>query len=115
MEEEISLVELFEIIKKHLGLIIVTTLATTVIATIYTLFLVTPMYASSTQMLVTQSSNENKIVSQSDINTSILLINTYEDIIRNDVILNPVIDEPDLEVTTGALREQLTVQSDSNS
>lgn len=115
MEEEISLVELFDILKKHLGLIVVTTLATTVIAAIYTFFLVTPMYQSSTQMLVTQSTNENQIVSQADINTSISLINTYEDIIRNDVILNPVIEDLDLETTPEALREQLTVQSDSNS
>lgn len=115
MEEEISLVELFDILKKHFNLIVVTTLATTVIAAIYTFFLATPMYQSSTQMLVTQSSSENQLVSQADINTSISLINTYEDIIRNDVILNPVIEELDLETTPGALREQLTVQSDSNS
>ena len=54
MEEEISLVELFDIIKKHFKYIVLTTLATTVIASIYTLFLVTPMYQSSTEMLVTQ-------------------------------------------------------------
>lgn len=115
MEEEISLVELFDIIKKHFKYIVLTTLATTVIASIYTLFLVTPMYRSSTEMLVTQSSNENTIVSQADINTSISLISTYEDIIRNDVILNPVIDELNLDLTSGQLRETVTVQSQSNS
>ena len=77
MEEEISLVELFDIIKKHFKYIVLTTLATTVIASIYTLFLVTPMYQSSTEMLVTQSSSENTVVSQADITTSISLINTY--------------------------------------
>lgn len=115
MEEEISLVELFDIIKKHFKYIVLTTLATTVIASIYTLFLVTPMYQSSTEMLVTQSSSENTVVSQADINTSISLINTYEDIIRNNVILDPVIDEMDLDMTAGALRETVTVQSESNS
>ena len=115
MEEEISLVELFDIIKKHFKYIVLTTLATTVIATIYTLFLVTPMYQSSTEILVTQSSSENTVVSQADINTSISLINTYEDIIRNNVILDPVIEELDLDMTTGALRDSITVQSESNS
>ena len=115
MEEEISLVELFDIIKKHFKTIVLTTLATTVIAAIYTLFLVTPMYQSTTEMLVTQSSSENTMVSQSDINTSISLINTYEDIIRNNVILDPVIDELDLEMTTGALRDNVTIQSGNNS
>lgn len=115
MEEEISLVELFDIIKKHFKYIVLTTLATTVIASIYTLFLVTPMYQSSTEILVTQSSSENTVVSQADINTSISLINTYEDIIRNNVILDPVIEELDLDMTTGALRDSITVQSESNS
>ena len=115
MEEEISLVELFDIIKKHFRYIVLTTLATTVIAAIYTLFLVTPMHQSSTEMLVTQSSSENTMVSQSDITTSISLINTYEDIIRNNVILDPVIDDLDLDMTTGALRESITVQSQTNS
>ena len=115
MEEEISLVELFDIIKKHFKTIVLTTLATTVIAALYTLFLVTPMYQSTTEMLVTQSSSENTMVSQSDINTSISLINTYEDIIRNNVILDPVIDELDLEMTTGALRDNVTIQSGNNS
>ncbi len=115
MEEEVSLVELFDIIKKHFKYIVLTTLATTVIASIYTLFLVTPMYQSSTEILVTQSSSENTVVSQADINTSISLINTYEDIIRNNVILDPVIEELDLDMTTGALRESIIVQSESNS
>lgn len=115
MEEEISLVELFDILKKHLNLIIVTTIATTVIAALYTFFLVTPMYQSSTQMLVTQSSSENASVTQSDINTSISLINTYEDVIRNDVILNPVIEELELDTTPGLLREQISVQTGNNS
>ena len=115
MEEEISLVELFDILKKNMKYIVITTLATTVIATLYTFFLVTPMYQSTTEMLVTQSSSENTAVSQADINTSISLINTYEDIIRNNVILDPVMEELDMDMTTGALRESITVQSDASS
>lgn len=115
MEEEISLVELFDILKKHFGLIVLTTLATTIISVIYTFFLVTPMYQSSTEILVTQSTGENSVVSQSDINTSISLINTYEDIIRNNVILDPVIDELGLDDSTGELREKITVQVNDSS
>lgn len=115
MEEEISLVELFDILKKHFKLIVITTLATTIIAAIYTFFLVTPMYQSSTEILVTQSSEETSQVSQSDINTSISLINTYEDIIRNNVILDPVIEDLNLEHTTAELRESITVQVNDSS
>lgn len=111
MEEEISLVELFDILKKHSKTIILTTVIATVLAALYTLFLVTPLYESSTEMLVTQSSEETSNVTQTDINASIALISTYEDIIRNDVILDPVIEELELNTTTGELRENISVQT----
>lgn len=115
MEEEISLVELFGILKKHIRVIILTTVLTAVLAAMYTLFLVTPKYQSSTEMLVTQSSSENAMVSQADINTSISLINTYSDIIRNEVILDPVIEELNLEMTSGQLRQNVSVNTQNNS
>ncbi len=115
MEEEISLVELFDILKKHFRLIIITTLGAAVIAAIYTFFLVTPTYESSTEILVTQTSDETSAVSQQDITTSISLINTYEDIIRNDVVLDPVIEELDLDATTDDLRQSISVQVNENS
>lgn len=116
MEEEISLVELFGILKKHIRVIILTTVLTTIIAAMYTLFLVTPKYQSSTEMLVSHSSEATTTnVTQQDINTSIQLINTYSDIIRNDVILDPVIEELDLNMTAGQLRNNVTVQTQNNS
>lgn len=116
MEEEISLVELFSILKKHIRLIILTTVLTTVIAAIYTLFLATPKFQSSTEMLVSHSAdNTTQNFTQQDINTSIQLINTYSDIIRNDVILDPVIEELNLGITTSQLRENVSIQTENNS
>src|SRR5699024_5621336 len=116
MEEEISLVELFDILKKHIRVIILTTVLTAVIATIYTIFLVTPKYQSSTEMLVSRSSDSaTQSVTQQDISTSVQLINTYSDIIRNDVILDPVIEELELDMTTKQLRENVTVQTENDS
>jgi len=114
-EEEISLVELFDILKRNLRLIIVTTVLTTVIAAIYTFFMVTPTYQSTTDIIVTQTADAEENVSQQDINTSIQLINTYSDIIRNDVILDPVIEELDLDMTTEQLRGNVAVQTGENS
>src|SRR5699024_3392639 len=114
--EEISLVELFDILKKHIRIIILTTVLTAVIATIYTFFLVTPKYQSSTEMLVSHSSDSTtQNVTQQDITTSIQLINTYSDIIRNDVTLDPVIEELDLDMTTKELREDISVQTENDS
>src|SRR5699024_10885402 len=110
------LLELFDILKKHIRVIILTTVLTAVIAAIYTFFLVTPKYQSSTEMLVSHSSDSTtQNMTQQDINTSIQLINTYSDIIRNDVILDPVIEELDLDMTAKKLRENISVQTENNS
>jgi len=110
MEEEISLVELFQMLKKHIGLIIGTTLAGFAILAIYTLFIATPTYESSSQLLVSRPTEENTI-QQSQINANIQLINTYEDIITNPVILDPVIEELGLDTTVDQLRERISVST----
>lgn len=115
MEEEISLVDLFNILKKHIKMIIISVLITVIIAAIYTFILVTPKYESGTELIVSQSVGETENVSQQDITTSIQLINTYSNIIRNDVILDPVIEELNLDMTADELREIVTVENEGDS
>jgi len=110
MEEEISLVELFQILKKHIGLIIGAVLGGFVLSAIFTLFIATPTYESSSQLLVSRPTEENTI-QQSQINANIQLINTYEDIITNPVILDPVIEELGLDTTVDQLRERISVST----
>ena len=108
---EDSLEELLVLLKNNIKVISISTLLITIVVAIYTLFFITPMYQSSTDIFVTQTSEENISVSQQDINTSISLINTYGDIIKKDFILEPVIEELDLPMSTGTLRENLNVQT----
>src|SRR5690554_904126 len=98
MEEEISLVELFAIIKKRLALIINLTLAGLLIVAVYTFFIATPEYSSTAQLLANRTQQE-EMIQQADINTNIQLINTYKDIIQGPVILDEVRDVMDLDLT----------------
>ena len=116
MEEEVVyLGDLLDLLKDNIKTIGITTLLITTAVAIYTFFFITPMYQSSTDIFVTQTSEENISVSQQDINTSISLINTYGDIIKKDFILEPVIEELDLPMSTGTLRENLNVQKSGDS
>ena len=114
MEEEISLVELFKIFKKRLGLIINLAIVGLLLAAAYTFFVATPSYNATTQLLVNRT-QETEMIQQSDITTNVQLINTYSDIIRNPVILDPVIEELDLDATTDSLKEQISVTTAENS
>ena len=113
--EEDFLEELLVLLKNNIKVISITTILITIVVAIYTFFFITPMYQSSTDIFVTQSSEENISVTQQDINTSISLINTYGDIIKKDFILGPVIEELDLPLSTGTLRENLNVQTSGDS
>ncbi|PIC95690.1 capsular biosynthesis protein [Sporosarcina sp. P26b] len=115
MEETISLQELFTTLKKRLGLIIGTTIAAAVIAVIISYFFLTPIYQSSTQILVTQQYVEQQQFTSQDIQTNLQLINTYNAIIKTPVILDQVIKNLDLDITPAALNAQLTVNSEQNS
>ena len=112
---ENSLEELLVLLKNNIKVISITTLLITIVVAIYTFFFITPMYQSSTDIFVTQTSEGNISVSQQDINTSISLINTYGDIIKKDFILEPVIEELDLPMSIGTLRENLNVQTSGDS
>lgn len=114
MEEEISLVELFDILKKRLGLIISTTLMGLLLVSLYTFFMVTPEYSSTTQLLVNRAEGADTI-QQSDINANIQLINTYKDIITGPVILDEVRNELNMSSSHAGLSNRLSISSENNS
>lgn len=114
MEEEISLVEIFGILKKQMGLIINLILIGLILMTVYTFFIATPQFSSTTQLLVNRP-QESETIQRSDIDANIQLINTYSDIIRGPVILEPVIEQLDMDETRASLREEIIVTTENNS
>ncbi|WP_208560213.1 YveK family protein [Marinilactibacillus kalidii] len=114
MQEEINLLEMLSIIRKRLVMIINTMIFGMLLAAVYTFFIATPQYNSTTQLLVNRT-QESEIIQRADIDTNVQLINTYSDIINNAIILNPVIEELNLNQTTEQLKEQISVSAADNS
>jgi capsular polysaccharide biosynthesis protein len=115
MEETISLKELLQTLKKRMSLIVVITLLAITVSGLISFFLLTPIYQASTQLLVNQSKNEQGAFNYNEVQTNLQLINTYNVIIKSPAILNFVIDELDLNMTTAELNGKITVQSEQNS
>ena len=63
MEETISLKELLLTLKKRAKLIIAITLLAVIASAIISYFILTPIYSSSTQLLVNQTKNEESMYS----------------------------------------------------
>ncbi|KGA95768.1 capsular polysaccharide biosynthesis protein [Alkalihalobacillus alcalophilus ATCC 27647 = CGMCC 1.3604] len=113
MEETISLQDIFSTLKRRLKLLIIIPLIALVISGLVSYFLLTPIYESSTQILVTQTTNEN--ITQQDIRTNIEVINTYNDIIKSPAILDLVVAELNLDMSTSSLNSLISVSSQNNS
>src|SRR5690606_40838490 len=88
MEETISLQDLFKTVKKRIGLIALMTILAITIAGVVSFLVLTPMYQTSTQILVNQEASEAAQLTNQNIQTDLQLINTYSVIIKSPAILD---------------------------
>ena len=115
MEETISLKEIFEVLKKRLVMIIMLTLGAALVSGLVTHFVITPTYQSSSQFIVNQKTSEDNSVSVNDIRSNVEIINTYNVIIKSSRILDQVVDDLDLTISSGALSNKISVANAQNS
>lgn len=115
MEETISLKELIQTLKKRMSLIIILTLMAVLVSAAISYFVLTPIYQSSTQLLVNKSNDDQQSFNVGEVQTNLQLINTYNVIMKSPAILDIVIDDLKLNMTTKELNEKITVQSEKDS
>lgn len=115
MEETISLRELFYTLRKRMWLIISITIVATLASGILSFYVLTPIYSSSTQLLVNQEKSDQPVYNIGEIQTNLQLINTYNVIIKSPAILDLVAKELDLDVTAEQLNSKITVGSEKDS
>ncbi|PGM56749.1 Wzz/FepE/Etk N-terminal domain-containing protein [Bacillus sp. AFS053548] len=116
MEETISLQELFGVIKKRLIMIISITVVATVVTGVISYLFLTPIYQSSTQLLVNQKETKDSSIYQNNqVQTNVQLINTYNVVIKSPAILEEVIKQLNLDYTVAELTKNITVVSEANS
>jgi capsular polysaccharide biosynthesis protein len=114
MEETISINDVFKTLKKRWKLIMLLTLIAALISGAISYFVLTPVYQSSTQILVNQKQSENQLDSI-QIRSNIDMINTYSVIIKSPAILEKVIDELKLDQSVDQLSQKITINSQQNS
>jgi capsular polysaccharide biosynthesis protein len=115
MEETISLRELFYTLRKRIWLIISIAVVATLASGIISFYVLTPIYSSSTQLLVNQEKSDQPMYNVGEIQTNLQLINTYNVIIKSPAILDLVAKDLDMDVTSEELNEKITVGSEKDS
>ncbi|MFD3446626.1 YveK family protein [Microbacteriaceae bacterium 4G12] len=115
MEETISLKEVAIVLRKRLSMILSITFLAALISAIVSFYFMTPIYSTSTQILVNQKKAENTAVQFNEVQTSVQLVNTYSVIIKSPAILEKVKENMNLDMSVQQLNSKINVASEKNS
>ncbi|MBW7453504.1 YveK family protein [Paenibacillus sepulcri] len=107
-----ELKQYFKIVIKKIWLVIIVVAIGCILAGIKSFYLTTPMYQANAKLIVNQSSQIADSINVSNIQTGIMLINSYKEIIKSPAIINKVHQQfPELRVSPG----KISVASANNS
>ena len=112
--------EILGILRKRKNVIIWTTVICAVLTLFISLFVITPKYSSSTDILVNRKMDSNQIVNapQAQIQADVQMISTYKDIITSPTILNTVsqkLAEDGYNVSANQLKKEIKISNQQNS
>ena len=120
MEEVVSLQEIALVLKKRMLLIFSMMILGVVALAGVTFFLITPKYGTNTQLVV--QSNQETLTNanlQSDLTGNVMMVNTYKDLIKSDVVLDQVslqlAKENGIQYTSNELNKMISVTQSQNS
>ena len=111
MEEEYDISELLNVLKKNIVMIISLGLIGLILSSAYTLFIVTPQYNASTQLLVNEKNSEGSSIEATDITKNLQMISTYTELIKGPAILNGVQEVLETDLTTEQLASKISITS----
>lgn len=114
MEGTVSIREILLIFKRYWRLISLSIVVITMLSGVFSYYVLTPTYQSSTQILVNQKDINNEL-DATQMRSNIELINTYSVIIKSPAILEIVIKKLDLKQGVDQLNQNISVTSQSDS
>ena len=114
--DEVNLKELFRYILSKFYIVVTATVVVVLAGEIYSTYLKTPLYRSTTKLVLTSSQGDNSqtAVTNTDVTLSNNLVKTYSEIVTSRGVLAKVIDNLKLDTTTDELTNKVTVSSVSN-
>src|SRR5699024_10216745 len=114
MEREMSLLDLWQLLRKYYARIIGMTVVGAVLAVVFMMLFVDRQYESEAQLLVNQSSGQDTAIQYNEVQTNVNLVNTYKDIILGNAVLEAVSDNLGNVFTIDELRDSITVEQSAN-
>ena len=110
---EIDLVEIWQVIKKQFGLLVIIVILCAVLAGVISKFFIAPKYTSSSTIFLTPSISESGVVDFTSQNSNEKLVNNVMALLVQDNILSEVAKQTGME-SIEELRDQIEVSNDTN-
>ena len=110
---EIDLVEIWQVIKKQFGLLVVIVILCAILAGVISKFFIAPKYTSSSTIFLTPSIRESGVVDFTSQNSNEKLVNNVMALLVQDNILSEVAKQTGME-SIEELRDQIEVSNDTN-
>ena len=113
-EEEISLSELYGIVKPYLIHILLISIIFSLLSFIFTKSFVKPVYESSATVIVNNRREENQFVSTDELNSARNLASVYGIVITSNAVMEPVVNELGADITMEQLSKKVSVSPVDN-
>ena len=107
--EEIDLKEVFKYYKNKIAWIIIAILVVVAVGNIYRIFTRTPLYSSDTSIILVSSNSNQSTANYNDLMANKNLVSTYSEIIKSRKVLEPVIENLDLDYSYAVLKSKVSV------
>lgn len=110
---EIDLKKIYHKMKPRLILVVIATILTAILAGVVTHFFFTPQYTATTKLYVYSNSDRvttNSTITAGELTASQDLVNTYIYILKSDTVLEAVIKDLDLEMTSSQLYKMISAK-----
>ena len=109
--ETIDIKELLNYFKVKLPVIVFMMAVVGIIGAIYSLFMQTPLYKSTTSVILKNDSTQSNNLTFNDLNMNKNLVGTYSEIVKSKRTLNEVIKKLNLDYTASELSNKISVSS----
>lgn len=110
-EIEIDLWELFQILLKNWLWILLSTLGCAILGLLITVLLITPKYRAEATMIVNTRQDQTATVTNDQITSAQKLVDTYSIIIRSRRVIDPIMEDLNIEDDYEDFVEDITVES----
>lgn len=114
MENSLKIKQFIAVLKKRLLLILSLGFGAAILSGLYAVYVMTPIYESSTQILINKSGKDINY-DYNSVMTNFQYVNTYSDMIYTPVVMEKVINELDLKVNYEELINQVKVTNNKES